>query len=325
MQEQLAACARIALPYRTQFEPRAVKESDVSTFDQQLAKIKNDKGFIAALDQSGGSTPKALKLYGVDETAWTDEKGMYDVVHAMRTRIITSPAFTGKRLIGAILFENTMDRDIEGKPTPTYLWEVKGVVPFLKVDKGLADEQDGVQLMKPIPGLDALLKKAKGKNVFGTKMRSVIKQADPHGIEKVVKQQFELGKQILAAGLVPIIEPEVDIKTPNKDQAEELLKAALVKELDALKPDQRVMLKLTIPDKDNLYADLIKHKNVLRVVALSGGYSRDEANKRLARQNGMTASFSRALAEGLKAQQSDKDFNAALDASIESIYRASIT
>ena len=297
----------------------------MSTFDEQLAKVKNDKGFIAALDQSGGSTPKALKLYGVDETAWKDEKGMYDVVHSMRTRIITSPAFSGKRLIGAILFENTMDRDIEGTPTPTYLWEKKGVVPFLKVDKGLADEQDGVQLMKPIPGLDALLKKAKAKNVFGTKMRSVIKQADPHGIEKVVKQQFELGKQILAAGLVPIIEPEVDIKTPNKDQAEELLKAAILKELNALKPDQRVMLKLTIPDKDNLYADLIEHKNVLRVVALSGGYSRDEANKRLARNNGMTASFSRALAEGLKAQQSDKEFNAALDASVESIYRASIT
>jgi fructose-bisphosphate aldolase class I len=297
----------------------------VSTFDDQLAKIKNDKGFIAALDQSGGSTPKALKLYGVDETAWTDEKGMYDVVHAMRTRIMTSPAFSGKRLIGAILFENTMDRDVEGKPTPTYLWQVKGVVPFLKVDKGLADEQDGVQLMKPIPGLDALLKKAKSKNVFGTKMRSVIKQADPHGIDKVVKQQFEIGKQILAAGLVPIIEPEVDIKTPNKDQAEELLKAALLKELNALKPEQRVMLKLTIPDKDNLYADLIKHKNVLRVVALSGGYTRDEANKRLARQKGMTASFSRALAEGLKAQQSDQEFNAALDASIESIYQASIT
>jgi fructose-bisphosphate aldolase, class I len=297
----------------------------VSTFDDQLAKIKNDKGFIAALDQSGGSTPKALKLYGVDETAWTDEKGMYDVVHAMRSRIMTSPAFSGKRLIGAILFENTMDRDVEGKPTPTYLWEVKGVVPFLKVDKGLADEQDGVQLMKPIPGLDALLKKAKSKNVSGTKMRSVIKQADPHGIDKVVKQQFEIGRQILAAGLVPIIEPEVDIKTPNKDQAEDLLKAALLKELNALKSDERVMLKLTIPDKDNLYADLIKHKNVLRVVALSGGYSREEANKRLARQNGMTASFSRALAEGLKAQQSDQQFNAALDASVESIYQASIT
>jgi fructose-bisphosphate aldolase class I len=243
----------------------------------------------------------------------------------MRTRIITSPAFSGKRLIGAILFENTMDRDIDGKPTPTYLWETKGVVPFLKVDKGLADEQDGVQLMKPIGGLDALLKRAKAKNVFGTKMRSVIKQADPHGIESVVKQQFEIGKEIIKTGLVPIIEPEVDIKTPNKDQAEDLLKAAILKELNALKPDQLVMLKLTIPDKDNLYADLIEHNNVLRVVALSGGYSRDEANRRLARNNGMTASFSRALSEGLKAQHSDQEFNAALDASIESIYRASIT
>ena len=297
----------------------------MSTFDDQLKKIKNDKGFIAALDQSGGSTPKALKLYGVNEDAWTDEKGMYDVVHAMRSRIVTSPAFSGSRLIGAILFENTMDRDIAGKPTPTYLWEVKGVVPFLKVDKGLADEKDGVQVMKPNPGLDALLKKAKAKNVFGTKMRSVIKQANAAGIDAVVKQQFEVGKQIVAAGLVPIIEPEVDIKTPNKDKAEELLKAALVKELNALKPDQRVMLKLTIPTKDGLYADLTKHKNVLRVVALSGGYSRAEANERLARNHGMTASFSRALAEGLTAQQSDAEFNKALDASVESIYRASIT
>jgi fructose-bisphosphate aldolase, class I len=297
----------------------------VSTFDKQLAKIKNDQGFIAALDQSGGSTPKALALYGVKETAWTDEKGMYDVVHAMRSRIVTSPAFSGKRVIGAILFENTMDRDIEGKPTPAYLWDVKGVVPFLKIDKGLADEKDGVQIMKPNVGLDALLKKAKGKNVFGTKMRSVIKQANAAGIEAVVKQQFEVGKQIIAAGLVPIIEPEVDIKTPNKDKAEDLLKAAITKELNALKPEQMVMLKLTIPDKDNLYADLIQHKNVLRVVALSGGYPRDEANKRLARNTGMTASFSRALAEGLTAQQSEKEFNAALDASVESIYRASIT
>ncbi len=297
----------------------------MSTFDDQFAKIKNDKGFIAALDQSGGSTPKALKLYGIDESAWKDEKGMYDVVHAMRTRIITSPAFNGKRLIGAILFENTMDRDIAGKPTPTYLWEVKGVVPFLKVDKGLAEEKDGVQLMKPIPGLDDLLKRAKAKKVFGTKMRSVIKQANPAGIAAVVKQQFDIAKQILAAGLVPIIEPEVDIKTPNKDKAEELLKAEILRHLKELKPDQQVMLKLTIPDKDNFYADLIKHKNVLRVVALSGGYTREEANKKLARNNGMSASFSRALAEGLKAQQSDEEFNAALDASIESIYRASIT
>jgi fructose-bisphosphate aldolase, class I len=297
----------------------------VSNFDKQLAKIKNDKGFIAALDQSGGSTPKALKLYGLGEDAYKNEQEMFDVVHKMRTRMIMSPAFSGKRLIGAILFENTMDREIDGKPTPTYLWSVKGVVPFLKVDKGLADEKDGVQLMKPIGGLDALLKRAKAKDVFGTKMRSVIKQANKAGIDAVVKQQFELGKQILAAGLVPIIEPEVDIKTPNKAGAEELLKAAITKELAALKPDQKVMLKLTIPDKDDFYADLIKNKNVLRVVALSGGYTRDDANKRLARNHGMTASFSRALAEGLTAQQSDKQFNDALDKSIESIYQASIT
>ena len=296
----------------------------MSNFDKQLAKIQKDKGFIAALDQSGGSTPKALKLYGVGEDAWKSEQEMFDVVHKMRTRMITSPAFSGKRLIGAILFENTMDRDIEGKPTPSYLWDVKGVVPFLKVDKGLADEKDGVQLMKPIGGLDALLKRAKSKGVFGTKMRSVIKQANKSGIDAVVKQQFDLAKQIVAAGLVPIVEPEVDIKTPNKAQAEELLKAAITKELGALKPDQKVMLKLTIPDKDDLYADLMKNKNILRVVALSGGYTRDEANKRLARNHGMTASFSRALAEGLTAQQSDKQFNDALDKSIESIYQASI-
>jgi fructose-bisphosphate aldolase class I len=302
-----------------------LEEIDVSKLDQMRTKIEKDKGFIAALDQSGGSTPKALKLYGLNEDAWSNEQEMYDVVHKMRTRIVTSPAFSGKRLIGAILFENTMDRDIEGKPTPTYLWDVKGVVPFIKVDKGLADEKDGVQLMKPISGLDALLKRAKSKNVFGTKMRSVIKQANKTGIDAIVKQQFDLAKQILEVGLVPIIEPEVDIKAPNKPKAEELLKAAITKELDALKPDQRVMLKLTIPDKDDFYKDLIKHKNVLRVVALSGGYSRDEANKRLARQHGMTASFSRALAEGLTAQQSDKQFNDALDKSIESIYQASIT
>ena len=297
----------------------------MSAYDKQLQKVKNDKGFIAALDQSGGSTPKALKLYGINEDAWTNEQGMYDVVHQMRSRIITSPAFSGKRLIGAILFENTMDRDIEGKPTPTYLWDVKGVVPFLKVDKGMEDEKDGTQVMKPIGGLDALLKKAKSKNVFGTKMRSVIKQANAAGIDAVVKQQFEFAKQILAGGLMPIIEPEVDIKTPNKDKAEDLLKASILNELNKLKPDQLVMLKLTIPDQDNLYADLIKHKNVLRVVALSGGYSREESNKRLARNIGMTASFSRALSEGLTAQQTDEQFNTALDASVESIYRASIT
>ncbi len=297
----------------------------MSKFEQQLEKIKNSKGFIAALDQSGGSTPKALKLYGIKEGSWANDTEMFDVVHKMRTRIVTSPAFSGKRLIGAILFENTMDREIEGKPTPTYLWEVKNVVPFLKVDKGLADEKDGVQLMKPIGGLDALLKKAKAKDVFGTKMRSVIKQANASGIESVVKQQFEIAKQILAAGLVPIIEPEVDIKTPHKDKAEDLLKASLLKHLNALNADQRVMLKLTIPTEDDLYADLMKHPNVLRVVALSGGYSREEANERLARNHGMTASFSRALAEGLTAQQSDEQFNSMLDASIESIYRASIT
>ena len=297
----------------------------MSKFDKQLEKIKKDKGFIAALDQSGGSTPKALKLYGVNEDAWTDEKGMYDVVHKMRSRIVTSPAFSGKRLIGAILFENTMDRDIDGKPTPTYLWDVKGVVPFLKVDKGLADEQDGVQLMKPIPGLDALLKKAKSKNVFGTKMRSVIKQADPNGIDKVVKQQFELGKQILAAGLVPIIEPEVDIKSPSKAEAEDLLHAAILAQVDQLSSDQHVMLKLTLPEQDNLYADLVAHPQVVRVVALSGGYSRDEANARLARNQGVVASFSRALTEGLSAQQSDAEFNAMLDTTIGEIFAASST
>ncbi|HEY5809451.1 MAG TPA: fructose bisphosphate aldolase [Povalibacter sp.] len=297
----------------------------MSTYDQQLQKIKSGKGFIAALDQSGGSTPKALAIYGVNESAWTNEEGMYDVVHQMRTRIITSPSFNGERLVGAILFENTMDRDILGKATPTYLWEVKGIVPFLKVDKGLADEKNGVQVMKPIPGLDALLARAKSKNVFGTKMRSVIKKADAAGIAEVVKQQFEIGKQILAAGLMPIIEPEVDIKTPNKDQAEELLKAAIQKELAGLGPNQQVMLKLTIPTKVNLYADLIANPKVLRVVALSGGYAREEANSLLAKNQGLIASFSRALSEGLTAQQSDADFNKTLDATMEGIYRASIT
>ncbi len=297
----------------------------MSTFDDQLQKIRSAKGFIAALDQSGGSTPKALKLYGLNEDAWSNEQEMYDVVHKMRTRLITSPAFNGERLLGAILFENTMDREIAGKPTPSYLWEVKKIVPFVKVDKGLADEKDGAQLMKPITGLDALLQRAKSKNVFGTKMRSVIKQANKTGIDANVKQQFEIARQIIAAGLVPIVEPEVDIKTPNKGEAEQLLKAAILRELGALKPEQKVMLKLTIPDQDNLYADLIKHPQVLRVVALSGGYAREDANRRLARNNGMVASFSRALAEGLSAQQSDADFNKALDETIEGIYQASIT
>jgi fructose-bisphosphate aldolase class I len=297
----------------------------VSTFDEQLEKIKNGKGFLAALDQSGGSTPKALKLYGINEDAWSNEQQMFDLIHQMRTRIITSPAFNGNRVIGAILFEQTMDRDIAGMPTPTYLWEVKRVVPFVKVDKGLAEEKDGVQLMKPITGLDALLQRARSKNVFGTKMRSVIKQANAAGIDAIVAQQFDVAKQILAAGLIPIIEPEVDIKAPNKEGAEELLKSAILKQLDALPSNQQIMLKLTIPTKPNLYADLIKHPKVLRVVALSGGYTREEANRLLAMNNGMSASFSRALVEGLLAQQSDEEFNAKLDASIESIYQASIT
>jgi len=297
----------------------------VDIFQQQVQKIRTENGFIAALDQSGGSTPKALRQYGLQEDAWSNDEEMFKLVHDMRTRIITSPAFNGKRLIGAILFENTMDRSIAGKPTAEYLWSVKNVVPFLKVDKGLADEQDGVQLMKPISGLDALLKRAKAKGIFGTKMRSVIKQAQAKGIKAVVRQQFDVGRQIIAAGLVPIIEPEVDIKCPQKAEAEDLLKAALLEELDRLGPGQLVMLKLTLPEKDNLYRDCIKHKNVLKVVALSGGYSRTEANTRLARQNGMVASFSRALVEGLTAQQSDAEFNAALDASIESTYQASKT
>jgi fructose-bisphosphate aldolase class I len=298
---------------------------NVSNFDKQRQKIKSESGFIAALDQSGGSTPKALKLYGIKEGSWKNDDEMFKIVHDMRTRLITSPAFSGKRLIGAILFEGTMDREIQGQATGDYLWNVKNVVPFLKIDKGLADEKDGVQLMKPIPGLDALLTKAKSKNIFGTKMRSVIKQANPKGIADIVKQQFELGRQIVAKGLVPIIEPEVDIHCPDKAKAEQLLKVEILKELNQLKPDQLVMLKLTLPEQDNFYMDCIKHPNVLKVVALSGGYTREEANKRLARQNRMVASFSRALVEGLTAQMSDKDFNAALDASIESTYQASKT
>jgi fructose-bisphosphate aldolase class I len=292
---------------------------------EQKQKIATQPGFVAALDQSGGSTPKALGIYGVTPDAWSNEEEMYQVVHKMRTRIITSPSFGGDRIIAAILFENTMDRDIEGQSTADYLWNVKKVVPILKVDKGLADEKNGVQLMKPMPDLDALLKKAKAKHIFGTKMRSVIKQANPEGIAAIVKQQFEIGKQIIASGLVPIIEPEVDIHCPDKAKAEELLKAGLMSELNALTPDQTVMLKLTLPEKDNFYRDCIKHPRVLKVVALSGGYSRDEANAKLARNNGMVASFSRALAEGLKAQQSEKEFDAMLDASIQSIFDASNT
>jgi len=297
----------------------------MSTFDQQKGRFRTTSGFIAALDQSGGSTPKALKLYGIPEGSWSSDAEMMDLVHAMRTRIMTSPAFTGDRVVAAILFEATMDRDVAGRPTADYLWNVKKVVPLLKVDKGLADEQGGVQLMKPMPDLDKLLARAKAKGIFGTKMRSVIKQAEAAGIQAVVEQQFAVGRQIIAAGLVPIIEPEVDIKCPDKAKAESLLKAAMLRELDKLSPDQTVMLKLTLPEQDDLYADCVKHPRVLKVVALSGGYSRDEANKRLARQHGMVASFSRALSEGLSAQQSDAEFNATLDAAIESIYQASKT
>ena len=293
--------------------------------EQMLQKIATQDGFIAALDQSGGSTPKALGLYGVTPDAWTDEEGMYTVVHAMRTRIMTSPKFGGDRILGAILFENTMDRQVEGKSTADYLWSVKNVVPFLKVDKGLADEEDGVQLMKPMPDLGALLIKAKAAGIFGTKMRSVIKQANEAGIKKIVAQQFEVGKQIVAAGLVPIIEPEVDIHCPEKAKAEDMLKAALMAELNALGPNELVMLKLTLPEVDNLYADCVAHPNVVRVVALSGGYSREEANDRLSRQNGMVASFSRALSEGLNANQTDEEFDAMIDASIQSIFDASNT
>jgi len=297
----------------------------VSNFDEQLKKAKTAPGFIAALDQSGGSTPKALGLYGVGSDAWSDEEGMYDVVHQMRTRIITSPSFGGDRIIGAILFENTMDREIEGQPTASYLWNVKNVVPFLKVDKGLADEENGVQLMKPIPGLAALLEKANKNGIFGTKMRSVINQANAAGINAIVAQQFEIGKQIIAAGLVPIIEPEVNIHCPDKADAEDLLLAAIMSELNSLGADEQVMLKLTLPEKDNLYAPCIAHDNVVRVVALSGGYSRDEANERLARNHGMIASFSRALSEGLNAQQTQQEFDAMLNASIGAIAAASAT
>jgi len=293
--------------------------------DAQLQKVKAGKGFIAALDQSGGSTPKALRLYGIEEDQYSGEEEMFDRIHEMRSRIITSPSFTGERILGAILFEMTMDREVEGRGTAEYLWEEKQVVPFLKVDKGLADEADGAQVMKPIPDLDELLARAKAKGVFGTKMRSVIKLADPAGVDAVVDQQFEIGRQILAAGLVPIIEPEVDIKSPQKAEAEALLKAAILRQLEQIPEGQVVMLKLTLPEEDDFYRDLVEHPKVLKVVALSGGYSRDEANERLARQHGVVASFSRALTEGLTAQQSDDEFDAALDASIKGIFEASLT
>ncbi|AMM24896.1 class I fructose-bisphosphate aldolase [Variovorax sp. PAMC 28711] len=298
---------------------------DNAVNQEQLDKVTTGKGFIAALDQSGGSTPKALKLYGVEETAYQGDAEMFDQVHAMRSRIVASPAFNGQRVLGAILFEMTMDRQFEGRDAATYLWANKQVVPFLKVDKGLADEADGVQLMKAMPELDALLKRAVAKGIFGTKMRSVVNTANAKGIDAVVAQQFVVGKQILAAGLMPIIEPEVNIKATDKKEAEALLKAALLKALDALGADQKVMLKLSIPTVDGFYAELVAHPKVVRVVALSGGYSRDDSNAMLAKNPGVIASFSRALTEGLSAQQSDADFNAALDKAIESIYQASNT
>ena len=297
----------------------------MSNFEQQAAKIRNQPGFIAALDQSGGSTPKALKLYGVAENTYSGEAQMMDLVHAMRSRIVSSPAFAGNRVAGAILFEATMDRDFQGLPAAEFLWTRKQVVPFLKIDKGLADEADGVQLMKPMPTLDALLVKAKAKGIFGTKERSVIKQANAAGIRAVVAQQFEVAKQVLSHGLTPIVEPEVDIHCPDKAAAEKLLKTELLAQLDKLPANQQVMLKLTLPEVDNFYQELVAHPRVLKVVALSGGYPRDEANARLTRQKGMIASFSRALTEGLTAQQSDSEFNAALDQAIEGIYQASKT
>jgi fructose-bisphosphate aldolase class I len=293
--------------------------------EQQLQKMKSHPGFIAALDQSGGSTPKALALYGIKEGAWSNEDEMFAIVHEMRTRMITSHAFNGERIIGAILFENTMDRDINGQPTANYLWNVKAVVPFLKVDKGLDAEKDGVQLMKPMPALAELLEKAKSKRIFGTKMRSFIKQANAAGIKEIVNQQFDLAAQIIVAELMPIVEPEIDIHCPEKATAEGLLKAAILEKLEQLPAGQLVMLKLTLPEQDNFYADFVKHPKVLRVVALSGGYSREEANDRLRRNHGIIASFSRALAEGLSAQQSDTEFNAMLDKSIQSIFEASNT
>ena len=290
-----------------------------------LDKVRTSTGFLAALDQSGGSTPKALLAYGVEESAYDGEDEMFDMVHAMRSRIITSPAFDGDRVLGAILFEMTMDREIEGRGSAEFLWNEKGVVPFLKCDKGLADEADGAQVMKPMPDLDALLARGVEKGMFGTKMRSVIKEANAAGVDAVVDQQFEIGLQILGHGLMPIIEPEVDIHSPSKVESEELLKAAIHRNLDQLDEGTEVMLKLSLPSIDNFYADLIAHPKVLKVVALSGGYSRDESNEILARQNGMIASFSRALAEGLSAKQSDDGFNATLDATIASIAAASAT
>jgi len=297
----------------------------MSNYEQQLQKMKTHPGFIAALDQSGGSTPKALSLYGIKEDAWSNEDEMFAIVHQMRTRIITSPSFTGERILAAILFENTVDRDIEGQPTADYLWNVKRIVPLLKVDKGLAAEKNGVQLMKAMPELAALLDKAKTKRIFGTKMRSVIKQANAAGINEIANQQFETARQIIAAGLVPIIEPEVDIHCPEKAKAEALLKTAILEKLDELPGGHLVMLKLTLPEQDDLYADCVKHPKGVRVVALAGGYARAEANSRLRKNHGIVASFSRALVEGLSVQQSDAEFHGLMDASIQGIFQASNT
>jgi fructose-bisphosphate aldolase class I len=292
---------------------------------EQLARMRSGDGFIAALDQSGGSTPKALRLYGIEENEYSGDAQMFDLIHGMRSRMVTSPSFGGDRVLGAILFEGTMDRDIEGQGSADYLWKTKGVIPFLKIDKGLADDADGVQLMKPMPELDALLAKGASKGIFGTKMRSVIKEANKAGIDAVVAQQFAVGRQILVAGLVPIIEPEVDITSATKKEAEVLLKAALLAELNAQPADQPVMLKLTLPEVDDFYQELVNHPSVLRVVALSGGYSREESNQRLSRNHGVIASFSRALTEGLSAKQSEAEFNATLDSTIQGIFDASRT
>lgn len=291
---------------------------------EQFEKVKSGDGFIAALDQSGGSTPKALRLYGVEESSYSNDDEMFTLMHEMRARIVTSPAFNGDRVLGAILFEQTLDREIGGRPASDYLWAEKNVVPFLKVDKGLADEADGVQLMKPMPDLDKLLDRALEQGVFGTKMRSVVKLADPKGIEGIVEQQFEIGQRIANRGLVPILEPEIDIKSPQKAEAESLLRDHIVKRLEEVPDGMDLMFKLTLPEEDNFYSDLVEHPKVLKVVALSGGYSRDEANARLSRNKGVVASFSRALTADLSVDQSDAEFNAALETAIESIYAASI-
>jgi fructose-bisphosphate aldolase class I len=293
--------------------------------EEQLQKVREAPGFIAALDQSGGSSPKALALYGIPEDSWSGDDEMFDLIHQMRARIIKSPVFNGDRILGAILFEQTMDRQIDGLETGDFLWSKKNIVPFLKIDKGLAAEADGVQLMKPMPGLDDLLERGVARHMFGTKERSVIKLANPQGVDAIADQQFDVGAQVLRHGLVPILEPEVDIHSPEKAKAEELLKQALLSRLEQVPDGQQVMFKLTLPETDGFYSDLVKHPKVLRVVALSGGYSRDEANARLSRNPGVVASFSRALTEGLSAQQSDEEFDAALDAAISSIFAASNT